>query len=185
MAMANNIKGLMYVFIILIISVAGCIESTNEPKIPTETAGDGKRQTNELCLEWNIVSMPETISKYNVTIEYNGIIYSWNDSVSEGLILTFLYGYEDGRFYLYDTFQKYKGYWLYTYVDKIKLHENSTPDVVIRCKNITFTDESELELECDILIIAPEYYDNSIICRSINIKRTVLFMYDGDTISAG
>jgi len=82
-----------------------------------------------LEVEWNIIGLPddETVEKQNMTILYNGTLYSWenattsNNEEGEPLILSFIYGWNA-------TNQNYetsyvllpgKSYWMYAYYECI------------------------------------------------------------------
>jgi len=66
---------------------------------------------------WEMVSLPvnSTISKYNCYIRNQTNNYTWNQSVTNAIIVTFIY-YWDGFGYASSTnFVAYTGYWMYWY----------------------------------------------------------------------
>ena len=46
-----------------------------------------------LNYDWNIISLPfnESINKADIIIRNNSVNYSWNDAVTQGIILEYLY----------------------------------------------------------------------------------------------
>jgi len=83
--------------------------------------------------QWNFISLPvnESINKNNITINYLGVNYSWNDAVSNGYILNFIYVWNT-------TYQNYEntdiihpgqGCWIYSYHDcDIWISSNANSD---------------------------------------------------------
>jgi parallel beta-helix repeat protein len=78
-------------------------------------------------VEWNIVGLTdyETVNKQNLTILYNGTIYSWenattsNNEEGEPLILSFVYGW-NATSQNYETVEALlpgKSYWMYAYYE--------------------------------------------------------------------
>ena len=65
---------------------------------------------------WNIISFPinQIIDKYTLTVKCNNISYSWNNAVTEEIIIDFIYGW-DNMYCLSDCFEPGKGYWVYAY----------------------------------------------------------------------
>ena len=89
------ITAVMFMFICLLILLSGCVEQEIYPPQPMSA---------ESNMGWNLVSMPETISKYDVTIHYNNNTYTWQEAVDNGYILKFLYGYKGGTYFISDKF---------------------------------------------------------------------------------
>ena len=69
--------------------------------------------------EWNRISFPvnETVDKNDVIVEYLGMNYSWDEAVSEGIILGFIYGWNSSNqnYMFVDVFEPGWGYWMYAY----------------------------------------------------------------------
>jgi hypothetical protein len=93
-----------------------------------------------LNASWNMISLPlnETIHKTNITIAYNGSDYTWDDAVTEGIILGFIYGYNRDT-HTYETTDEFipgYGYWMYAYEDceLIKTAEINTDDLITNLK---------------------------------------------------
>lgn len=71
--------------------------------------------------KWKLVSLPlnETVSKYDVRLLGAGNNYSWNEAVTNTIILNFVYRWILPAQY-YDTtdyFYGYEGFWMYFYED--------------------------------------------------------------------
>jgi hypothetical protein len=66
---------------------------------------------------WNLVSLPknEVVAKTLVRFVNDTHNYTWNEAVTNNVVLNFLYGWFDGHYTLNDTFLGYKGYWIYFY----------------------------------------------------------------------
>jgi hypothetical protein len=71
--------------------------------------------------EWNMVSLPvnQSFNKDNITVNYLGVNYSWNEAVSNSIILDFVYSWNPTNkiFEVTDVIDPGKGYWLYTYYE--------------------------------------------------------------------
>ena len=87
----------------------------------------------DLIEEWNIVGLPydTLVDKENLTILYNGTIYSWdnattsNNEEGEPLILSFIYGWNETsqNYVTSDILEAKKSYWMYAYFDCILLRK--------------------------------------------------------------
>ena len=73
----------------------------------------------DLLSKWNIMGVPdgESVEKQNLTILYNGTVYTWQEAVTNNIILGFIYQWgETGQTYqLTDVLQPGKSYWMYAY----------------------------------------------------------------------
>jgi hypothetical protein len=78
--------------------------------------------------EWNLVSLPkdEEIAKTLVRFVNDTHNYTWNEAVTNNVVLNFFYGWFDGHYTLNDTFLGYKGYWIYLYKDDYSIWVNTT-----------------------------------------------------------
>jgi len=67
--------------------------------------------------EWNLVSLPmnETVHKDNITVNYLGVNYTWQQAVDNGTVLGFIYGWSASNYVSTDTLQPGEGYWMYAY----------------------------------------------------------------------
>jgi nitrous oxidase accessory protein len=74
---------------------------------------------------WNIIGIPhnEPVEKQNLTILYNGTLYTWQEAVANTIILGFIYGWDEtGQNYqLIDVLQPGRSYWMYAYYDSTLL----------------------------------------------------------------
>jgi hypothetical protein len=81
----------------------------------------GTGHITDLQDNWAIMGMPynNTIVKTSVNVTNNSIDYTWDDAVSEGIILGFVYGWDSTNqlFELCDSFVPGRGYWMYAYYD--------------------------------------------------------------------
>ena len=74
---------------------------------------------SELFVEWNFVGLPydTSVDKENLTVLYSDTLYSWNDAVTAGIILDFIYKWNAfGQSYdLTDILTLGEGCWMYAY----------------------------------------------------------------------
>jgi hypothetical protein len=70
---------------------------------------------------WNLISMPcnAPISKTNIMVRYSGNTYTWAQAVSNGYILSTLYGWDAAtqQYFLANTLEPGQGYWCWAYYD--------------------------------------------------------------------
>ncbi|HWR27945.1 MAG TPA: DUF2341 domain-containing protein, partial [Candidatus Thermoplasmatota archaeon] len=68
---------------------------------------------------WNLISLPFNTSliKSEINISYNGTTYTWNQAISNNIIIGFLYGWNrTGQSYLLqNTLEPGCGYWMWAY----------------------------------------------------------------------
>ena len=148
------------------------------PKIPAlpiaSAIGTGGSNSFSLSIGYNMVSMPKTISKYNVSITYNDIGYSWNQAVNDGLIADIVIYYDGIDYVETDTFLKTKGYWMYSLVEPLYI---SDEEFVLYCGTLLFNGTEDIT--CDRIVIAPEFYDNTISVASLTVTNMYEFYFDG------
>ena len=81
----------------------------------------GDDNITDLLKQWNIMGLPFNVSvaKEDLIIQNNSIDYSWNDAVSQGIILGYIYGWDRNsqRYILVDNIEPGQGYWMYAYYD--------------------------------------------------------------------
>ena len=74
-----------------------------------------------LVAGWNLVSLPsdESVNKENITVNYSGANHTWQEAVDDGVIIGFIYDWnETGQNYGFtDTLAPGQGYWMYAYDD--------------------------------------------------------------------
>jgi len=75
----------------------------------------------DLHVQWNLIGLPcySQVAKENLTILYNTIEYTWQEAVSNAIILGFIYGWNAGvqNYELSDILEPGRGYWMYAYHD--------------------------------------------------------------------
>ena len=68
---------------------------------------------------WNLIAIPfnESIVKTDITVTYNETDYNWWDAVNEGIIVGFIYGWDEivQGYEFVDVLHPGKGYWMYAY----------------------------------------------------------------------
>jgi hypothetical protein len=78
---------------------------------------------------WNLISLPfnQTISKMNISVNYLGANYTWQNAVTNHIVVTSLYGWNrtTQTYTLNDVIQPGQGYWMFAYFDCV-LWVNST-----------------------------------------------------------
>jgi len=71
--------------------------------------------------DWNLVSLPvnESLDKDNITVNYLGVNYSWQDAVSGDIVLNFIYGWNatNQNYVARDVLDPGMGYWVYAYYE--------------------------------------------------------------------
>jgi len=79
----------------------------------------GSGHISDLMDGWDIVGLPYNVSiaKISVNVTNNSVDYTWDDAVSNNIILGFIYGWNttDQLFELCDDFVPGRGYWMYAY----------------------------------------------------------------------
>jgi C1A family cysteine protease len=69
--------------------------------------------------EWNLVSLPvnETVNKDNITVNYLGVNYTWQQAVDNSTILGLIYSWNPTtqNYVTTDNIEPGKGYWAYAY----------------------------------------------------------------------
>jgi hypothetical protein len=72
-----------------------------------------------LNTEWNLVSFPvnTSVSPNDITVNYLGVNYTWQQAVDNTIILGFIYGWNaPGQYYdPADALSLGQGYWMYAY----------------------------------------------------------------------
>jgi hypothetical protein len=72
---------------------------------------------------WNIIGLPynTSVNKQNLTINYNGTDYTWQQAVNSNIILGFVYGWDRNtqNYIISDSLDPANGYWMYAYYDCI------------------------------------------------------------------
>ena len=70
---------------------------------------------------WNLVSLPvnESFNKDNITVNYLGVNYSWDEAVSSSIILDYIYSWNatNQKYEIADIFDPGQGYWVYAYYE--------------------------------------------------------------------
>ena len=83
---------------------------------------------------WNIISLPfnESLDKSDIVVSYGGSNYSWNDAVTGGIVLDFIYGWNrtSQSYDTVDVLEPGYGYWMWSYHDDVNLlvSSNETGD---------------------------------------------------------
>ena len=71
--------------------------------------------------QWNLVSLPfnESVNRSTVMVSYGGSNHTWDEAVSAGVILGFIYRWNTTTqsYTLEDVFEPGYGYWMYAYSD--------------------------------------------------------------------
>jgi hypothetical protein len=77
---------------------------------------------------WNMIGCPDniTIEKQNITIYYNNTLFTWQEAVNTGIILEFIYGWNQTsqKYDQSDLFMPCQSYWMYSYKDCILIKPN-------------------------------------------------------------
>jgi hypothetical protein len=80
-----------------------------------------------LHYKWNLISIQinESKSKYDITVSYDGYNYTWNEAVTNVIILNYTYGWKRGAenqsYELADTLQPGYSYWTWSYHNNVNL----------------------------------------------------------------
>ena len=74
-----------------------------------------------LKTNWNLISLPfnESVNKANIIVSYDNTNYSWNDAVTNNIVLNFIYYWNktNQNYQLKDILEPGYGYWVYAYHD--------------------------------------------------------------------
>jgi len=86
-----------------------------------------------LHTNWNLISFPvnESINKTDIVVSYAGTNYSWNDAVTNNIIIGFIYGWNrtTQSYETIDILDPGYGYWVYAYHDcNLSFSSNITDD---------------------------------------------------------
>lgn len=111
-----------------------------------------------LGIGWQMVSMPENINRTDIYINYDGDSYSWNEAIVEGLIANVLMEYSEGQYIDTNYLLKTRGYWMYCFVDGIQISDES---FVLYCGSLIYNATAG-NITCNKVVIAPEFYSNTI-----------------------
>ena len=70
---------------------------------------------------WNLISLPfnESIDKADIIVSHDGTNYSWNDAVTNNIVLNFVYYWNrlNHNYEIKNTLDPGYGYWIYAYQD--------------------------------------------------------------------
>jgi len=76
-------------------------------------------QITDLFEEWNLVGLPYdmTVAKENITVNYLGVDYTWQEAVDNSTILGLIYGWDviNQNYVSADVLDPGYGYWMYAY----------------------------------------------------------------------
>ena len=66
-----------------------------------------------------------SVDKVNVSVFYGGVNHSWSDAVSDGVVIGYLYDWdESGQSYVFsDVLVPGEGYWVYAYYECVLKRE--------------------------------------------------------------
>jgi len=72
-----------------------------------------------LTEEWNLISIPvsDSINKNDIKVNYSGVNHSWQDAVDDGVIIGFIYDWNETEqnYEFTDALEPGQGYWVYAY----------------------------------------------------------------------
>ncbi len=150
----------------------------NLPLAPSSFSGVvGDNITTNLGIGWQLISMPDTMNKENIYINYDNNTYSWNEAVTNNYIADIIFEYHQGNYVEVEEVIKTHGYWMYTFVENIYL---SDEQFVLYAGKITY-DGTE-HITCNKLVLAPEYFSNEISCASLVATDMYEFYYQGGDV---
>lgn len=146
------------------------------PTFPSTIPGDDVDNGNiTLHIDWNIVSMPNSIPKENISFTYQGIPYSWDEAVANEYIWNVLWGFNGTDYVMVDYCIKTKGYWLCSRVDELYIHD----EPLVICGNALWTNGTE-DIVCNNIIIS-NLYDSPICVNTITYD-SIEFYYLSDGV---
>ncbi|MBE3141233.1 MAG: hypothetical protein IMZ53_11725 [Thermoplasmata archaeon] len=86
--------------------------------ISSITKSDAPLITN-LLVNWNLIGLPYDVPqvKGNLTVFYNDTEYSWDEAVTNGIVVGSIYGWNGiiQNYGLSDMISPGQGYWMYAY----------------------------------------------------------------------
>jgi len=84
---------------------------------------DDNDYITDLLTNWNLVGLPydSPIAKDDLTVFYDGVNHSWQDTVTDGVIIGFLYDWNEStqNYDFSDSLIPGEGYWIYAYSECI------------------------------------------------------------------
>jgi len=73
----------------------------------------------DLLVNWNLMGLPydEPVDKANLSVYYSGSLYSWQDAVTAGIVVGFIYEWNpvSQSYVTVDVVSPDLGYWIYSY----------------------------------------------------------------------
>ena len=120
-----------------------------------------------LKTSWNLISLPfnESFDKTDIVVNYNSNNYTWDESVSNNIIVQYLYSWTDYSYQPVNILEPGYGYWMWSYQDC----ELLIPSNAVGTGYIT-----ELQVEWNIMGLP---YSTSL------DKEDLIVHYDGDNYS--
>ena len=117
-----------------------------------------KSGTHTLGVGWQMISMPRNLNKTDIHINYQEETYTWNEAVIEGYIGNVIFIFDSGNYIETNSLLKTRGYWMYCFVDGISISDYG---FVVYCGKL-IQNSSAQNITCDKVVIAPEFYDNTV-----------------------
>ena len=169
--------GIVFIITILLISLYKPSEPRIIPIIPafpnTIPSDDVNNGNVTLNAGWNIISMPNSMPRDNISFTYEGMPYSWNEAVADELIWNVLWGFNGTDYIMVDYLIRTKGYWLCCIEEPIYI---SHEPLVLVCGKLMFNGTENIT--CNKVIISPELYDNTIYVDVLNCDEIEFYYYD-------
>jgi len=148
------------------------------PLLPTEFEGNvSYNVTAEFGSGWQMFSMPRTMSKEDIYINYQDESYTWQQAINNDYVADYLYTRENGNYVLKDILIKTRGYFVYCFVEGISF---SDEPFVLYCRAWKCTDTSTENVVCD-KIVSSNLYTNIIECASMTVTGMHEFYYFDNT----
>jgi len=126
---------------------------------------------------WNLISLPDTTSKQNIIITYQGNSYSWQQAVDNGYVADIIMGYNGTDYVETDTIHEFTGYWLYSFISSAYL--SSEISVVYGSKLVH--DDNASDIMVDKVIIS-NTYDSPIYYNTISWDSMEFYYIESGTL---
>ena len=107
-------KAVYLIFIIILLSV---FSSSNLGLEPPQSPPSDYESITEPKTGWNLISPPVEINKTSLYVWYNDTVYTFDDAVSGGLIVSTVFGWDrvNQVYLIAETLYPGEGYWMYAY----------------------------------------------------------------------
>ncbi|MCK5018156.1 MAG: hypothetical protein KAS32_13960 [Candidatus Peribacteraceae bacterium] len=166
----------------IMLPLTGCFEQ-QPPPLPNYPSimpsGEIENGNMTLYMGWNLVSMPVSIPRDNISFTYEGMPYTWAEAVDNNYIWNVLWAFNGTNYIMADFLIRTRGYWLGCKVEPIYISDEL---LVICCNGIEFDDNAS-DIVCNKVIVS-NLYETHLVVKSITYD-SIEFYYLSDGVLEG